>query len=458
MDGSQLLIAANRGPVSFAFDDDGQPVSRKGAGGLASALGPLVAGTGATWVAAAMTDADRVVARQGHVEADGFVYRALDVAPDQYRLAYDVVSNATLWFLFHHLYDLPRRPRIDGRWRTAWDGYRAYNRLFARALSEEAPDGGVVLIQDYHLCLVAPELRRLRPDLRTVHFLHTPFCEPSWLRVLPEEAGRELLEGISAAGACGFHSARWEAAFRQCCQEVLGAAPPTFVAPLAADPNDLRAAADSEQAAAEGEALAERVGDRRLIVRVDRMELSKNILRGFFAFDELLERRDDLRGRICFAALVYPSREGLADYLGYQTEVATLADQLNQRWATPGWEPVVLYSSDNFPRSVAALGRYDALLVNPVRDGLNLVAKEGPMVNRADGVVALSREAGVWDELGTAAVGLNPFDVTGTADALESILEMDADERRRRSQDLARLASARTPADWLADQLSAAGA
>ncbi|HET6794098.1 MAG TPA: trehalose-6-phosphate synthase, partial [Acidimicrobiales bacterium] len=188
------------------------------------------------------------------------------------------------------------------------------------------------------------------------------------------------------------------------------------------------------------------------------MELSKNILRGFFAYDDLLERRDDLRGRVCFAAFVYPSREGLADYLGYQTEVATLADQLNQRWATPDWGPVLLYSSDNFPRSVAALGRYDALLVNPVRDGLNLVAKEGPMVNRADGVVALSREAGVWDELGAAAVGLNPFDVTGTAEALASILDMDADERRRRSQDLARLASARTPADWLADQLSAAGA
>ena len=457
MDRGNLVIASNRGPVSFVRDGSGELRSRRGAGGLVSSLGPLVAGTDARWVAAAMTDADRAAATGGVLDADGFHFRCLDIAPDVYRMAYDVVSNSTLWFLHHHLFDLPRRPRIDRVWRQAWEGYRAYNRAFAEAVAAEAPPTATVLVQDYHLSLLPAQLAELRPDLRTVHFLHTPFCDPSWLRVLPRDAAREMLLGMAAATACGFHSRRWEECFLDCCRQVLGATPGTFVSPLAPDPTDLAAVAASDACAAEGARLEERTGGRRLILRVDRIEPSKNVLRGFHAYDELLQSRPDLRGEVVFAAFVYPSREGLADYLAYHLEVETLARNVNDRWGTDDWTPVVLETSDNFPRSVAALQRYDVLLVNPVRDGLNLVAKEGSILNRNAGLLALSTEAGVWDELGRAAVGLNPFDVVDTADALARALDTPADERADRSRRLAELASARTPAHWLSDQLVAAG-
>jgi trehalose 6-phosphate synthase len=199
------------------------------------------------------------------------------------------------------------------------------------------------------------------------------------------------------------------------------------------------------------------VGDRQVIVRVDRMELSKNLLRGFWAFDELLEVQPERRGRVVFVALAYPTRQGLADYLAYQNEVESTVERINQRWATPGWTPIVLAVEDDYPRSLAAMTRYDVLLVNPVRDGLNLVAKEGPLLNTRHGVLVLSREAGAIDELAGGAISLNPFDVSATAAALATALDLPADERKERSDHLRRAVLARRPADWLADQLAVLG-
>lgn len=447
---TDLVIASNRGPLSFSRDSSGALVATRGAGGLVSSVGPLVEETGATWVAAAMSDEDREAARGGVSEAEGYRVRSLDIPEALYRQAYDVVSNATLWFLHHGLYDLSRRPVFDRRWREAWDGYRAVNRLFAEACADEAPDGGVVLVQDYHLSLAPAMLRTLRPDVRTVHFSHTPFAEPATLRALPY--AEELLEGMSGASACGFHARRWAANFEACCRDVLGASPPSFVSPIAPDPNDMA----SVDIGDEGSWVSSVVGSgRRMILRVDRIELSKNIVRGFQAYELLLEERPEWREQVVFVALVYPSRQTLAQYQAYRQEVETVAARVNARFGTPGWQPIVFDAEDNFPRSVAALQRYDVLLVNPVRDGLNLVAKEGPMVNTADGLLALSREAGVWDELAGAALGLNPYDIAETADVLAAALSMAPVERAERSAELRRLACLRRPEDWLEDQLRA---
>jgi trehalose 6-phosphate synthase len=451
-----VVVASNRGPISFTFDGDGAVEARRGAGGLVSSLGPLVRDTGALWLAAAMTEADRTVAESGPVEAEGFRFRSLAIEPDTYRMAYDVIANGTLWFLHHGLFELARRPRIDRRWRRAWDAYRAYNHRFAQALIDEAPDGATVLVQDYHLSLVGTWLAQQRRDLRAVHFTHIPFCEPGALRVLPTDVAEELLVGMASHTSCGFHARRWAESFEACCKEVLGWTPSTFVAPLAPDHDDVEAVSESEECAREGARLDELVGDRALVVRVDRIELSKNLLRGFLAFDDLLRTRPEWRGKVVLAALIYPSREGLPEYLAYRHEVETLAEQVNAKWRAPGWEPVLLDTSDNFLRSVAALKRYDVLLVNPVRDGLNLVAKEGPLLNQRDGVVALSREAGAWEELREVALEINPFDVAGTADVLATALAMSANERASHARGLRDLVSARTPRAWLEDQLNAA--
>jgi trehalose 6-phosphate synthase len=285
------VIVSNRGPLSFRRDEDGELTARRGAGGLVSGLAPLVAGTDAIWLAAALSDSDREAAAAGDVaEADGLRVRLLALDAAQYRMSYDVICNATLWFCLHGLYDLPRRPRIDRHWRGAWEAYRAVNNAFAETAAEVAPDGAAVLVQDYHLALVGSKLRALRPDLVTVHFAHTPWCDPDGLRPLPSDATRELVAGIAANSAATFHTHRWAAAFSASHRTFLGeAAPPRVgVTPLASDPDDLAAAAESAACAEQRETLTQTIEDRKLLVRVDRIELSKNILRGFHAFDELL--------------------------------------------------------------------------------------------------------------------------------------------------------------------------
>ncbi|MDA8312399.1 MAG: trehalose-6-phosphate synthase [Actinomycetota bacterium] len=455
-----VVVVSNRGPLSFRAGEGTVPVPAGTGGGLAATLHPLLKGTGATWIAAVMGEPDRRAAALGLMKEEGL--RIVTVEPDaaSYDMAYNVVSNATLWFCHHHLWDLPRRPRFDRRWQVAWESYRAVNRLFAEAVAEHAPHGARVLVQDYHLSLVGEALATMRPDLRSSHFSHTPFADPGILRVLPSAAAGELLRAMAGFGACGFHTSRWEASFRGAFADpsLLAAAgvpgpPATYVAPIGPHPGALEVEAGSEPVAVARQRLGELTGGRRLVVRVDRVELSKNILRGLWAFDELLETRPHWRGRVTMLTLAYPSREGLADYLAYRSEVEHTAERLNERWGSGDWVPIVLSVADDRARSMAALSAYDVLLVNPVRDGMNLVAKEGPLVNRTDGVLVLSREAGAWEELQPAALGVNPFDVSETAAALDVALAMSTGERAARARRLRGIVLGQTAADWFAKQL-----
>jgi trehalose 6-phosphate synthase len=456
---SELLILSNRGPLGVHRGPDGALVTRRGGGGLVVTLGPGAERDGALWVAAAVGSDDEEAARRGLFEGagQGFRVRPVVIDPADYRAYYGVVANQTLWFCLHGLWDLPRRPRFDRHWWAAWQRFRLVNEQFAVAASDAAAPGATVLVQDYQLALVPALLAQRRPDLRTAAFVHTPWCSPQEMAVLPDAVAAEILTGLAGAGACGFHSARWADAFAQCCHERLGRVPVTYVSPAATDVDDLRTVAASPECARELARLEAVVGDRRLIVRVDRIELSKNVLRGFWAFDELLHDRPDLRGQVVFAAMVYPSRLGLAEYLAYGQEVRALADQINARWGAQRVPaPIMLESEDNHPSSVAALRRADVTLVNPVRDGLNLVAKEGPLVNGRDGVLVLSRQAGAWDELGAHAIGINPFDVADTAAALGAALDLPAGERALRARSLRKVIDARSPLDWFDDQRAAA--
>jgi trehalose 6-phosphate synthase len=452
---SPVVLVSNRGPLSFRYDG-GELVATRGGGGLVSGLAPLVAGTDAVWIAAALSNADRAAASQGIIEADGIRARTLAIDSDVLAKSYNVVCNAMLWFLYHGLHDLSRRPIIDAGFREAWGAYRTYNQAFAEVIATEAPEGAVVLVQDYHVALLGPMLRASRPDLSTVHFSHTPFAPPLQMRVLPHDLAVELLEGMAGHDACGFHSERWAADFRESCVDILGHDPTTFVSPLAPDAADIRAVAAGDRCEADVARIDDELGDRRLIVRVDRIELSKNLLRGFRAYDLMLADRPDLRGTVVFRALGYPSREGLPEYLAYRAEVESLVEVINHRWRTEDWEPIELDFADDFPKSVAHLRRYDVLMVNPIRDGLNLVALEGPLVNERDGTVVLSREAGVQDQLVGAARLVNPFDIVDQAAALAEALDLDASSRAAQATELRRRAEARTPSDWLADQLAAA--
>lgn len=450
-----VVVVSNRGPLSFR-EHDGKLVARRGAGGLVSGIGPLVVGTSSIWLAAAMSDADRAAASDTPVESAGFRVQLLDLDQADYRAAYDVVCNSTLWFAHHGLWALAREPAFGRSWAEAWAAYERVNASFADAVARAAPAGSPVLVQDYHLTLLGAMLAERRPDLRTVHFTHTPFATPDWLAVLPVPAQRALLEGMAGHHACGFHTRRWADAFEACCEQVLGWQPPTFVSPLAPDRADIEGVARSEACNEAVAQLDARVGGRKVIARVDRIELSKNLLRGFRAYDELLATHPEWRERVVFAACVYPSRQGVEAYGGYRHEAEGLAAEINQRWGSSEWTPVLYDDSDDFPRSVAALRRFDVLLVNPIRDGLNLVAAEGVLVNEHAGVLVLSTEAGIAAQLGSLALPINPFDVSATADALHRALAMPEEDRAVQASRLRDVVSSRTPRQWLADQIAAA--
>lgn len=454
-----MIVVSHRGPERFERAADGSFERHRGAGGVVSALRPLLAGADAIWVAAAIGEHDRAAVAAGAATSDDFDLHLLALDEDDHRLHYDVVSNAVLWFLHHGLFELPRRPSFDQRFAEAWEAYRRVNAAFASEIAANAPDGEVVLVQDYHLALVPAVLAGSRPDLSVVFFQHTPHCGPNSIGVLPDRVATELLSAMASCPA-GFHSPRWARAF-EVCNELLMGSPPAggaFATPLGIDPGALESNAGSVEVSMESAALDALIGDRQAIVRVDRIEPSKNIVRGFRAYDLLLETHPEWRERVVFVALVYPSREGLAEYLAYRQEVEQAAARVNDRWATSGWQPVVLDTDDTYPRSLAGLLRYDVLLVNPIRDGLNLVAKEGAFLNEHDGVVALSREAGAFDELGDAAIDVHPYDIVHTAEALHRGLDMEADERRARSARLKAAACAHTSRDWLDDLVRRRGA
>jgi trehalose 6-phosphate synthase len=417
----------------------------------------------------------------------------LDIAPDIFDRAYNRVANSALWFLLHQLFDTPNQPRFGREFRRDWESYLAYNAAFADALTGEAQtgegltrgEGGLrVLIQDYHLCL-APRLLRDRlggqsGEAGIGHFCHTPWAPPDYYRMLPDDVGRALLDGILGADRAGFHAERWATAFLDCCTAVLGAdvsrtrlAGPgpgqvgrvtyrghvteVAVHPLGVDAAALRERARAGDVRAHAGALRRAAGDRKLIVRVDRTELSKNIVRGLAAYRELLATRPQWRGRVVHLAFAYPSRSALAEYRAYTDQIRELGRQINEEFGTADWDPLVLEVKDDYPRSLAACALADVLLVNPIRDGMNLVAQEGPVLSERGCALVLSREAGAAATLAADALLVNPYDVTETADALHRALEMPDAERQRRGAALAATAAADPPARWLGGQLASLG-
>jgi len=484
---SQVLVASNRGPVSFSLSDDGTLTMRRGGGGLVSGLAAVTGGPGrppsepggadVLWVCAALGEADRTAARQapdgrldeaGH-DTGGAAVRMLDIPAATFHRAYNAVANSTLWFIHHLLYDTPRVPHFDARSRRDWQSYEAYNAAFADAMARDAAEGSKAVIQDYHLSLAPRMLRDRRPDLKIAHFSHTPWAPPEYYRLLPDDIGAQVLEGILGADHAGFLTERWAAAFLDCCELLPGAridrAGRTVaykghttrigVHGLGIDGEEIRRRASESDVVSRAEALSELVGDRKLIVRVDRTELSKNIVRGLAAYREMLTNHPEWRGRVVHLAFAYPSRHDLPEYREYTAAVQRTAEQITDEFGTPDWDPLILQVNDDYPRSLAAYGLADVLMVNPIRDGMNLVAKEGPILSERGSVLVLSREAGAAAELGEHALMVNPYDVSQTAEALHQALLMPRDERLARCDRLAAAAAALPPHRWFGDQLDA---
>ena len=489
-----MLVASNRGPVSYQLGADGTVTARRGGGGLVagmtSGLAAVAAAAEVTWICAALSDGDRVAARGQQAapcdpgDRGEVLVRMLDIPPEIFDRAYNKVANSILWFIHHMLFDTPHQPQFGREFGVDWDSYLAYNQAFADALADEAAaarqDRVRVLVQDYHLSLTPRLLREklggVASDLGIAHFSHTPWAPVDYYRILPRPVGQAILDGILAADQAGFHARCWAEEFLDCCESILGAqvnrAAPgggtvigrvshrghvteVAVHPLGVDAPALRARARADDVQAHVSALSLAAGSRQLIVRVDRTELSKNIVRGLAAYRELLATRPQWHGRVVHLAFAYPSRSAVPAYRAYTDQVTRIAQQITEEFRTPDWNPLVLEVKDDYPRSLAACALAEVLLVNPIRDGMNLVAQEGPVLSQPGCALVLSREAGAAATLGDDALLVNPYDVSETAEALHRALVMPGAERRRRSAALAATAAASPPARWLGDQLAA---
>jgi trehalose 6-phosphate synthase len=422
-----MIVVSNRGPVTYDRDETGARIERRGGGGLVSALRGLADRADVTWIASATTDEDRIVARDGGGDPN-VVLLAHD--PDAYEEYYNVIANPLLWFAQHSLWGLGTRPDIDRTVHDAWEnGYVRVNRAFADAVVaklDDSPDAAV-FFHDYHLYLAPSFVRQARPDALLAQFVHIPW--PTDWSVLPRAWRQAVRDGLLANDVVAFHTQRWADNFL-----VGGHSGSTHVThhPISVDVGEFEDLAGSTTVL---EREAELVAARRekIILRVDRTDPSKNAVRGFRAFRLLLEEHPEWRGRVTMLALLDPSRQSIPEYAEYLSAIEETAADINESFGDSGWLPVDLRVADDFERAVAAYKQYDVLLVNAVYDGLNLVAKEAPLVNTRDGVLVLSENAGAHEELGDWAISINPFDVAGQADALLQALTMGETERSVRA-------------------------
>ena len=473
----KLIVVSNRGPVTFGRGDSGERIARRGGGGLVTALRSLAQKQDVTWIASAMSAEDDEIIEEARGEAiaqtahDGSPYRLRFVRHDQhaYHLYYNVFSNPVLWFVQHYLWGLADAPDVDQGLHNAWSqGYLAVNQSFAEAaLAElermpEAP----VFFHDYHLYIAPGLVRERAPNATLAHFVHIPWPQPDYWGVLPDPIRRSIHESMLANDLVGFHTERWARNFLRGCEDLVGAevdftagearlggrTTSVRVRPISVDPAEFDELAASEGVLAEEEHIRE-IRPERLILRVDRTDPSKNIIRGFRAFELYLEAHPEMHGRVGMLVLLDPSRQDIPEYSEYLAGIQRAARTVNERFRQDDWLPIDLRLEDNLHQVVAAYKQFDVLLVNAIFDGMNLIAKEAPLVNERDGVLILSENAGAHEELGPFAVTINPFDVAAQADAIHDALELPVDERRARLEAIKSQVREHDIAAWIEGQL-----
>lgn len=475
-----LILASNRGPVTLHRNIRGGLEVQRGSGGLVTALAGVIQYAEARWVACARTEEDEALG-QGMVpfgERDEQVWMRFLTPPEAaYEGYYSVIANPLLWFLQHSMWNIFREPTIDQSMWQHWDnGYVAVNMLFAEALAQEivsAPHPALVMLQDYHLYLAPAFIRyKLRPKARytLAHFIHIPWPGAEDWGLLPARMRKAILEGLCAVDLLGFQTREDALNFIRTCESHLPGAHVNYRDgrvwyrhhathvrdfPISIDVDGLRQFAATEEVHSQRDQLEQFYGSWQIILRIDRIEPSKNIVRGFRAFEEMLELHPEHRGRVKFLALLVPSRMDVNEYENYLDEVMGIAGRVNARYGGNGWEPIRILVEENYPRAVAGLQIYNVLLVNSIADGMNLVAKEGPILNDRDGVLILSERTGAYQQLGPGVLVVSPLDVYGTAEAMHQALVMPAEERRERAERLRSLIEHRDIVDWLKQQLRA---
>jgi trehalose 6-phosphate synthase len=462
--------------VTFSQNESGEREYSRGAGGLVTALNAVSRREReAVWIASAQSEEDARVAeesREKPYEVEDLEIVLVEHDEEAYDLMYNSLANPLLWFVQHGLYDLPYSPELGDAARRAWEeGYVPVCENFAEAVERtlEAIEGEgepVILVHDYQLYMVPQALRERLGDGPFVSlFVHIPWPDPEGWRVLPRYLREGILRSLLKADIVAFHTESYARNFVRAAQEVLGdkayegegvihtADREVWVRayPISIDPSEFEELAQSEEVLEAEESVKNLPG--KLLLRVDRMDLSKNIVRGFHAYDRMLERHPEMREQVTFLARCQPSRGDIPEYAKYAEDIQNIAGEINEKHATGSWKPIELSMEDDFLLSVAAYKNYDVLLVNAVRDGMNLIAKEAVIANEKNGVLILSEGAGAHEELGEYALTVNPFDIDEQADALHEALTMSDDKRTRCAKALEQTIRSNTIEEWVEAQL-----
>ena len=475
-----IIIASNRGPIENIEDQDGSILQQKGSGGLITGLSGAIKTVDATWISCPQTPQD-VDFDEGYASLFGddkdIHIKFIHVDPKTYDDYYNVISNPLIWFLQHSMWNVPSEPVIDHTTWQAWnDGYLAVNRRFADEITKrikKMTGKTLVMLQDYQLYMAAKYIRETssamtQPTL--LHFIHIPWPGPEYWYILPPTMRRAILESLCGVDLLGFQTKDDGLNFIRTIEAHL---PQAYVSyehmrvwynnhatyiddfPISIDVNSLTAMADNETVLEHKQDLEETIGDRQLILRVDRIDPSKNIVRGFQAYQELLTLHPEYQEKVVFLAMLVPSRRGIEEYQDYLDKIMAISGQINADIGTKDWEPVRILVGEDYERALAAMQLYDVLLINAIADGMNLVAKEGPTVNTRDGVLILSERAGASLQLAPGSTIISPCDIYATAEALHQGLSMDAAEKHNRANTLKWIIKQYDIHKWFSDQIQA---
>jgi trehalose 6-phosphate synthase/phosphatase len=457
----RLLIVANRLPVTVRSTPDGVEVERS-SGGLATGMSRPHEQSGGLWIGWSGATDEMTAGRQAELEGQLAAMRlvAVPLTSDQVTRYYEGYSNGVLWPLFHYLLDQVPLQSVD------WDAYVEANQVFADVVAEQYTPGDMVWVHDYQLLLVPGLLRRRLPDARIGFFLHIPFPSEELFRTLP--ARSQLLEGMLGADLVGFHTPTYLRHFATALTDILGLTVDIDraqlpgrevrlgVFPMGIDAGSFEALAKDPAVEAEAEALRGD-GSVRILVGVDRLDYTKGIPRRLLTYERMLQAHPELREKVRLVQVAVPSRTGVEAYQEFRSLVDGLVGRINGAFGTPRWVPVhYIFRGLSAPDLVALYRAADVMLVTPLRDGMNLVAKEF-VASRpdGDGVLVLSEFAGAAWEL-PEALQVNPYDTDATAEVFYRALSMDPDERRARLAPLRQRVATFDVHSWVAaflDQL-----
>jgi len=453
-----LILVSNRGPVEHQMSGDGRPEARRGSGSVVTAFNSLVQKFEFTWVASAMSEGDRVVSENGqglHIKSPlpgHQINLRYVVTPRRvYHKYYNILCNPLLWFLQHYMWNPPYNPNVDAAVHDAWEsGYIPVNQAFANAVIAEAQaleQAPIVIGHDYHLYLMPEFVRQGVPEAVIQHFVHIPWPTPQYWHMIPDYIIRRICESLCATDLLGFQTIGDVRCFLDTVEEFVpdvivdrtshtvarnGRTTSVKVYPISINVEEVQRIANTPRALGYENRLSADTGDVT-IVRIDRAEPNKNIVRGFRAYELMLTRYPELKGRVKFLAFLVPSRTHIRQYQRYMDEIQQVIQQINNNHGTDDWQPIVPFIENNYTQAIAGMKLYDVLLVNTIIEGMNLVAKEGPVVNNRYGVLVLSHSSGVYHQLADGAISVSPTDIEGTMEALHQAITMSAKDRKDRA-------------------------